>query len=77
MNLQDSLFERTLLREIVADARKAGAKIRKAWVHKCDERGRWEFVYGEFSTTVSAETAWGARALGWEQWLAQTEKACG
>lgn len=73
MNIQDSLFERSLLRETVADARKAGARIREAWVHQYDDQ-RWEFVYRDFNATVSATTAWGARALGWEQWLAAQSK---
>ena len=56
-----------MLRDVTERARKHGATLSHAWVHKT---GRiWRFIYGGFQWCGRAENAWHARAKGWEQWL--------
>lgn len=63
----NSSFERLLLRDAVAEARKHGAKIKNGWAHlTCNT---WEFHYKGFYWWGRAENAYHARALGWEAWI--------
>lgn len=63
----DTTFERLMLQDVTKRARKAGADIAKAWVHK--SLRTWEFIYGDFYWYGRAENAYHAKAQGWEAWL--------
>lgn len=64
---------RFMLAAATDEARKLGAKIRKAFVccHRNPNGERFYlFEYDGFSTEVWADDAYHARALGWERWIA-------
>lgn len=60
-------FEQLELGNATTEARKLGAKIREAWVHRTGST--WEFFYGDFEWYGRAENAYHAKAKGWEAWL--------
>ena len=76
-SVSDTSFERALLATAVVKARKFGARIKGAWVHcvkgtQAQRPGRiWDFLYEDFHTKVRANSAYHARALGWEEWVAR------
>ena len=71
----DTTFERLMLKDAVKEARKLGATVFKAWVHRCCGSDTWEFRYDGFYTHFRAENAWHARALGWEAWIEKQKRA--
>jgi len=64
-------FERSLLKDVTAEARKLGAKIKKGYAHRWSKSGtgNWEFYYEKFVISFSANNAYEARAKGWEFWI--------
>lgn len=64
-------FDRLLLKDAVADAKRMGAVPKDAWVHATC--GQFEFHYRGFYWNGKAGSKWHARALGWEAWGRQQE----
>ena len=76
--MSNTTFERAMLRDVVAEARKLGAKIKDAWVWHAKLGGSklYEFHYGDFYWCGRAENAYDARAKGWEEWIAKQDTEC-
>jgi len=64
--MNDTTFERLLLKDAVKEARSLGAIIKNGSIHKTGNT--WEFFYKDFSWYGRAENAYHARAIGWEEW---------
>lgn len=76
--MSNTAFERAMLRDVVAEARKVGAVISDGWVHAtkmgCGASTHYEFHYqGKCYWHGRAENAYDARAKGWEAWLEQQD----
>jgi hypothetical protein len=72
--MNNTLFERLMLKDTVAEARKLGAIVKQAYVHAttmgAGASKNWEFFYGDFYYHIGgAENAYDAKAKGWEAWI--------